>query len=165
MAAISPSQLLNVGAPHMPDTEFKPAISSAADWLPDGMHRTREPRRKTYLLGLLVHSDGAFTSDCVVRNFSEGGAGITLAKRQMLPADFYLIVVKYALACHAKVAWLDFPARGLRFTDKHILTESSPRELLYLRQLWLDLSVRSGGIPHVEQWNAEQRAARCGSAF
>ena len=132
---------------------------------PKSAQQVREPRKKTYLFGQLVHGNGAFTVDCVIRDFSVGGAKITLAKRQALPANLYLIVVKYGIACRADVAWLRFPARGLRFTDKYSLEASLPQDLMFLRQLWLGRCVRSGGVPVVEPWDAEQRAALKGATF
>jgi len=149
----------------MPNIEPNPAAQLPTDRRPASTHPVREPRKKTYLFGLLVHSNGAFTADCVVRNISVGGAKITLAKRQLLPGDIHLIVVKYGLACRADVVWLDFPARGLRFADRHFLAESLQRELMFLRQLWLGLCPRSGGIPVVEPWDADQRMALSGLAF
>lgn len=125
----------------------------------------RAPRKKTYLFGLLVHGNGTFTLDCIVRNISTGGAKVTLAQRQPLPGNIYLIVVKYGLACRAEIAWLSFPARGLRFADMHFVADSLPQELMFLRQLWLEHCPRSGGIPVVEPWDAQRRMALSGTAF
>jgi len=125
----------------------------------------RAPRKKTYLFGLLVHGNGVFTIECIVRNISAGGAKVTLAQRQPLPGNLYLIVVKYGLACRAEIAWLSFPARGLKFADMHFVADSMPRELMFLRELWLEHCPRSGGIPVVEAWATERRLALSGSAF
>jgi hypothetical protein len=115
--------------------------------------------------GLLVHGDGAFTVACTIRDISEGGAKIMLERRRPLPGDVYLIVVKYGVAHLARVAWLNFPARGLQFAETYPLSADVPKELAFLRQLWLDLCARAGSIPVVPQWNAEQIKALSGSSF
>jgi hypothetical protein len=130
-----------------------------------GAFEFRAPRKRTYLTGLLVYGDGAFTLACTIRDISEGGAKIILEKRQPLPGDIHLIVVKYGVAYLAKVAWLNFPARGLQFSGTYSLKEIVPKELTFLRQLWLDLCARSGGVPVVEQWDVEQAKALSGSSL
>jgi len=115
-----------------------------------GSYDVRPVRKRTCLSGKLVFGDGAFapsdafTLDCTIRNISKGGAKIVLARRQPLPLRLYLIVVKHCVAHQAKVAWLDFPARGLEFLQTYPLSDALPEDLLYLRKLWGALYVRSG---------------------
>ncbi len=115
-----------------------------------GTYQFRPPRKRTCLNGKLVYSedaslpDGAFTLDCTVRDISEGGAKVVLSRRQLLPADLFLIVVKYGVAHWAKVVWLEFPARGLKFSRTYRLSEPLPDELEFLRKLWRDLYTRPG---------------------
>jgi len=109
-----------------------------------GAYEATPVRKRTCLSGKLVFGEGAFTLDCTIRNISEGGARVILAKRQPLPPDLYLIVVKHCVAHQAKVVWLNFPARGLQFFGTHPLSETLPAELKFLRKLWGDLHVRSG---------------------
>jgi len=115
--------------------------------------RSRPPRKRTCLNGKLVFSDtlsppdGALTLDCMIRDISEGGAKIILAKRQPLPSHLYLIVVKYCVAYWADVVWLNYPARGLCFSRKYAMNGILPEELGFLRALWGDLYARPG---HVE---------------
>lgn len=149
----------------MPPIDQLPPGPACADNSAERTYCDRDPRKKTYLFGLLVHGDGAFTMDCVVRNISAGGAKIALAKRQPLPGELFLIVVKYGLACRAHVAWLSFPERGLKFADMHFLAQPPPQELTFLRELWLGLCPRAGGVPVVEPWRVEQRTALSGTAF
>jgi len=116
-------------------------------------HRPRPPRTRTCLISKLVYSktasppDGAFTLDCTIRNISEGGAKVILAKRQPLPSDLYLIVVKYSVAYWTKVVWLNYPARGLKFSTTYMMNGTLPDNLKFLRALWGDLYARPG---HVE---------------
>jgi hypothetical protein len=149
----------------MSSFDFRPPVPPPIDRGPESTLQARDPRKKTYLFGLLVHGNGTFTVDCIVRNISAGGAKITLAQRNPLPGNIYLIVVKYGLACRSEIAWLSFPARGLKFADMHFVAQNLPQELMFLRQLWLEHCPRTGGIPVVEPWDAARRLALSGSAF
>jgi len=122
---------------------------------PAGAYESRPPRKRTCLDGKLVYGEGAFTIDCSVRDISEGGAKVALARHQALPSDLHLIVVKYCVAYSAKTMWVNFPARGLKFHGAYPLSETLPKELKFLRQLWLDISARSGGHPDTGLWDAE----------
>jgi hypothetical protein len=109
-------------------------------------HKKRVPRTRTLLDGKLIYGDGVFTVDCAIRDISEGGAKVALSGHMSLPADLILIIVKKGIAYQAKVMWVNFPARGLKFSKAHALNEPLPTELKYLRQLWLNLSARSGSV-------------------
>jgi hypothetical protein len=117
-----------------------------------GAYEARPPRRRTCLNGKLVYGDGAFTPDgaftldCAIHDISEGGAKVILTKRQAVPPDLYLIVIKHCVAYQAKVVWLEFPARGLKFSKTYALNAPLPEELKFLRKLWGDLYARSGEI-------------------
>ncbi|MGD0142643.1 MAG: PilZ domain-containing protein [Rhizomicrobium sp.] len=119
---------------------------------PQRAHEARAPRHRTYLNGKLVYGegifapDGAFSLDCAIRDMSEGGARVTLSKRQPLPSDLFLIVVKYCVAYRAKVVWMEFPARGLKFSTTYPLSADLPDDLKFLRRLWGELYVRLGGV-------------------
>jgi hypothetical protein len=115
-----------------------------------GEFRARAPRRRTCLNGKLVYGDGIFapdgalTLDCAIRDISDGGARIVLSKRQPIPVNLYLIVVKFGVAYHASVVWLNFPARGLKFSQRYDLTAALPDDLKFLHRLWAELGTRSG---------------------
>jgi hypothetical protein len=134
----------------MPNTEL--TSSSTRTRSPDhaGAFQARSPRQRTCLNGKLAYGDGIFapdgalTLDCAIRDISEGGARIVLAKRQPIPVNLYLIVVKFAVAYHASVVWLNYPARGLKFSEKYDLTGSLPVELRFLHRLWAELGTRNG---------------------
>jgi len=119
---------------------------------PPRAHQERPSRHRTYLNGKLVYGegifapDGAFSLDCAIRDMSEGGAKVTLNKSQPLPFDLYLIVVKFCVAYRAKVMWMEFPARGLQFSQTYPLSAELPEELKFLRRLWGELYVRSGSL-------------------
>ena len=115
----------------------------------DGINRGRRASAP-YLNGKLVYSDGpslpdgSFTIDCSIRDISEGGAKVVLAKRRASAARLFLIVVKYCTAHWARVVWLKYPARGLQFSKTYKLDAGLPDELKFIRELWGDLSARSG---------------------
>jgi hypothetical protein len=115
-------------------------------------YQPRPQRKRTCLNGKLVYSedaslpDGAFTLDCTIRDISEGGAKVILARRQLLPPDLYLIVVKYCVAYWAKIVWLKYPARGLMFSKTYPLSGPLPDELKFIRKLWGDLYARPGVV-------------------
>jgi hypothetical protein len=112
------------------------------DLRPADAYQPRPPRKRTCLNGKLVYDedvllpDGASTLDCRIHDISEGGAKVILAKRQPLPPDLYLIVVKYCVAHWATVVWREFPARGLKFSKTYSLNTPLPDNLRFLRELW-----------------------------
>ncbi|HEY0281671.1 MAG TPA: PilZ domain-containing protein [Rhizomicrobium sp.] len=113
---------------------------------------SRPPRKRTCLNGKLVFSEdasffnGSLTLDCMIRDISEGGAKIVLSQHQLMPGGLYLIVVKYGVAHWAKVVWLEFPARGLKFITTFKLREPLREELMFLRKLWDELYTRPGAV-------------------
>ena len=109
-----------------------------------GARLPRPARTPTYLNGKLAYGEGAFTVDCAIRDLSDGGAKIILTKRQALPLDLYLVIIKNCVAYKARVAWLNFPARGLAFCQVYALSGTLPEELKFLRRLWGELYARSG---------------------
>jgi hypothetical protein len=112
-----------------------------------GHFEYREPRRRVYLNGKLVHGDGAFSFDCVIRDLSPGGAKIAVRRTQMMPRDLYLIAVKACLAHHAQVVWTNVPSRGLKFVDTFDLNDNLPENVKFLRPLWESVCVRGAATP------------------
>jgi hypothetical protein len=110
----------------------------------DRVFKARPPRTRTCLKGKLVHDGGAFTIDCAIHDISDGGAKVILEKRQALPSELYLIVVKHGVAYRAKVVWQKFPARGLMFVEPYALAAVLPDSVKFLHRLWIDLCARPG---------------------
>lgn len=52
--------------------------------------RRSRPRMKTFKSGRLVFHDGRSTLDCVVRNFSEGGAKLSFNQVAAIPDEFQI---------------------------------------------------------------------------
>jgi hypothetical protein len=114
----------------------------------------RAPRQRTCLLGKLVYSDGSFwtdkffTLDCSINDLSEGGAKVTIAKHQLLPASLYLIIIKHSVAHRAEMAWMKYPSRGLRFRETYKLEEPMPGGMKFLQNVWTALYPRNSCIQH-----------------
>jgi hypothetical protein len=126
-----------------------------AELSPPVIFLLREPRRRTCLSGKLVYGDGdadaapSMTLDCAIRDISEGGARITLDKQVPLPVDLYLISVKHGLVYQAKVVWMKYPARGLKFLHVYMLKGAMPEKLKFLQNLLVELNARSGAEPAI----------------
>ena len=111
--------------------------------MPPGVaYKARPPRTRTCLKGKLVHDGGAFTIDCAIHDISDGGAKVILEKRQALPSELYLIVVKHGIAYRSKIVWQKFPARGLMFVEPYALAGILPDGVKFLHRLWIDLCER-----------------------
>jgi hypothetical protein len=149
----------------MPSTDSTPALPGPPNYRPPSAYLQREPRKRTCLSGKLVYGEGTYSLDCAIRDLSEGGARVTLEKRQALPLNLHLIVVKYCVAYQAKVVWMNFPARGLQFSKTFRLSTTLPGEMKYLEQLWTNVCARSGQDAAAAEWSAEQAAALSGSSF
>jgi hypothetical protein len=108
------------------------------------VYKNRPPRQRTFLNGKLVFRDGDFTLDCTINNISDGGAKVIMDRHAPLPGDLYLIVVKHCVAYEAKVMWMNFPARGLKFVNTYPLSQALPTHLTFLRKLWSGLYMRDG---------------------
>jgi hypothetical protein len=137
----------------MPDTDLMHIGLPQLEQTLVAGQQPRPPRRRTCLNGKLVFSDtmsppdGSLTLDCMIHDISDGGAKVILARRQLLPFQLYLIVVKYCVAYWAQVVWLNYPARGLKFCKTYAMDGFLPDDMKYIRALWSDLSDRPG---HVE---------------
>jgi len=128
---------------------------------PADAYQPRPPRKRTCLNGKLVYDqdmlspDGALTLDCRIHDISEGGAKVILARRQPLPPDLYLIVVKYGVAHWAKIVWQAFPARGLQFSKTYSLSAPLPDNLRFLRDLW---AISARDLETSNGWSVGQAA-------
>jgi hypothetical protein len=95
----------------------------------------RSPRRRTLLAGKVVFGEGR-TVNCTIRNISETGAKITLARGECIPSNVFLIDRKTATAYEAKVRWIKAPDFGLEFVNAYNLEPQLPAELRYLLGIW-----------------------------
>jgi hypothetical protein len=63
---------------------------------------------------MVVHADFGASVPCIIRNLSEGGAGISIDDNWKAPEKFWLIRTVERLACEATPAWRHGSFAGLR---------------------------------------------------
>ena len=95
----------------------------------------RSARRRTFLAGKVVYGEGT-ALNCTIRNLSETGAKITLARGDCIPTHVFLIDRRTSTAYEARVRWIKAPDFGLAFTKAYNLEEPLPAELRYLVRIW-----------------------------
>lgn len=98
---------------------IEPLDAALGELEPDGRadadsNRRRARRYRVLLSGWVVHSDFAASVPCVIRNLSEGGAGISIDENWKAPEKFWLIRTAERLACEAAPAWRQGSFAGLR---------------------------------------------------
>lgn len=77
-------------------------------------NRRSARRYRVLLSGLVVHADFSASVPCIIRNLSEGGAGISIDEDWKAPETFWLIRIVERLACEATPAWRHGAFAGLR---------------------------------------------------
>jgi hypothetical protein len=108
-----------------------------ADILPPVVAERRDSsRQKVLFKGKIAYADGAFSTDCVIRDLSRNGARIALPKGQSMPTRAYLIDVRTGIAYESVVSWIRIPQFGLRFVSQHNLQYVTNPSLTFLKRLW-----------------------------
>jgi hypothetical protein len=92
---------------------------------------------------MIVSRDGAQSVSCTIRDLSFGGARIALPSDTILPAQFYLLTSRQAVAYEAHTAWRSTTQAGLKITAEHRLSAGVHAELLFLWRLFLELGPRA----------------------
>lgn len=85
---------------------------------PIAAERRASPRRRTLLAGVARQTDrlAAATMDCRIRNLSDHGARLEVARAGWLPDRFELAVNGRELRKWVEVVWRGPDAAGVRFT-------------------------------------------------
>jgi hypothetical protein len=96
----------------------------------------RAVRKRTLLSGRVVYGEDDRVRDCTIRDLSETGARITLAKGEVIPTRVFLIDKRTATAYEARVTWIKAPDFGLSFVNSYSLDGDMPRELNFLKPIW-----------------------------
>ena len=123
-------------------------MADPADLPPRVVNQRRAPRRRTLFGGKVVYGEGGqHVCDCTIRDLSETGAKIAIAKGAIIPTRVILIDRRTPIAYEAKVSWIKAPDFGLTFLKTHSLEGDVPAELAYLKRLWKKLCVPLGGTP------------------
>ena len=102
-----------------------------------------EPRRakraRTLLKGKLSYGHGAFTVDCVIRDFSHSGARVRVQPGVAIPANLYLVHLRNRTAFEATVKWRDDDGNlGLKLNAAHDLDHTDHAEMKVLRRYCID---------------------------
>jgi hypothetical protein len=86
-----------------------------SDETTDRIEAREHPRRRVLLKGLLVHGSELLTTECTLRNISEGGARVQVSTFTVVTAPVALLVTRLDRAWAAKVVWQIGWLMGLRF--------------------------------------------------
>ena len=81
------------------------------------LERRRHPRGRVYYGGAIAFNARNSTLDCIVRNFSRGGAKIEFENSAILPDRVDFEVVRRGLSCLARLVWRDHNTAGLMFSE------------------------------------------------
>jgi len=104
--------------------------------MPPPGERRPNGRRRALKGGIVVHSQGHFTSPCTIRNISAEGARITFKLGEVMPVDFILIDTWAGVGHRARIAWIGPCEAGVAFGvafDMNALTDPG---LGYLKRFW-----------------------------
>jgi len=106
-----------------------------------GPDRRMAQRSRALLAGKLIVGNGAMSSDCTIRDMTDGGARIRISHAVGLPKAVMLLVIKDGLVFEANVAWRRGDELGLEFTRRMDVRDEAMRSL-GLRALWAELTPR-----------------------
>ncbi|HMI96011.1 MAG TPA: PilZ domain-containing protein [Micropepsaceae bacterium] len=123
------------------------AQPDSADLPPRVVNQRQTSRKRTLLGGKVVYGDGQHVRDCTIRDLSETGARIAIAKGEVIPTRVFLIDRRVPIAYEATVSWIKAPDFGLAFLRVHSLKGDLPPELDYLKRVWSKHCVPLGGTP------------------
>lgn len=102
----------------------------------------RAPRQRTLYAGVLIHGAASLTTDCSVKDISDGGARIKLTAMVVLSAPVILLTPRIGDAHEVQVIWQRGAELGLRFVRKiDLKTPESDIDRL-TRRLWLERCAR-----------------------
>ena len=109
---------------------------------PTTQERRKEHRQRVLLGGKLVHSNTAFSMDCVLRNLSPFGARVVIPVGAVVPDQFELIEMKSGAVYGCRVVWREYPQIGVTFESNALLMQADTPRLMALKRLWLDSQLR-----------------------
>ena len=104
---------------------------------PRVVERRPKPRRRVLLSGRVSLSEGVHHFDCTIRDLTDAGARITVAKSQLIPSSVFLINMRDRTVHESKVVWNNGREVGLSFSRSFSLAEIPDPKLLYLKRLCL----------------------------
>ena len=101
-----------------------------------------QSRGDAFWAALVTYSKGAHSFDCTLRNVSETGAQVVMAKNAQFPSEFYLINIRDRIAYDVKVVWNHGSAVGVTFKKIYPLSDFADSTLSFLDRLWHSKGVR-----------------------
>ncbi|MGH7489486.1 MAG: PilZ domain-containing protein [bacterium] len=102
--------------------------------LPPIVEARKAPRKRVVLGAKVVYNEGGFSVDCRIRDLSDGGARIVLAKGAFIPTRVVLIDTRNGIAYESEVVWLKAPEFGLKFLATYSIRGALPPQLQYLKR-------------------------------
>lgn len=92
-----------------------PLMQRYAGQMQGGEAERRAAQRRRVLKGATLSFNSGYSAfECVVRNQSEGGAGLSLAETFALPQTFRLAISGEARARTARIVWRGLDKLGVR---------------------------------------------------
>jgi len=102
--------------------------------VPPLLERRPKTRRRVLLAGRVSYFDGAYEFACSIKDLSETGARITLARGQPVPKIIALANLTSRVLYKAQIVWNDGRHAGVRFLDQLPAAELTEP---HLRRLFL----------------------------
>ncbi|HXJ00782.1 MAG TPA: PilZ domain-containing protein [Micropepsaceae bacterium] len=106
----------------------------------------RAARKRTLLSGKVIYGEDNRVRDCTIRDLSQSGARIALARGEVIPTRVFLIDRRSASLYEARVTWIKAPDFGLTFMNAYSLDRELPPELRHLEQVWARFRSPLGNI-------------------
>jgi hypothetical protein len=96
------------------------------------VERRQSARARVIYGGVIAYNRRQSTIECVIRNFSEGGAKVEFDNPAVLPEVIDLLIAKKDRAFTAKIAWRQANQAGLAFQSAQ---QDAPIPLDWARRL------------------------------
>jgi hypothetical protein len=126
----------------MPTVQRKPENPTA------GPDLRLTARRRALLGGMIVARDGTSSSNCTIRELSEGGARIEVPRATNVPSKVYLLTSRQASAQEAQIVWRNATQAGLKLGAVHELSPKMNSDMRHLWRLYLELRPRAFDNTH-----------------
>jgi hypothetical protein len=75
------------------------------------------PRVRSFLRGEIVHSAGSIRIECLIRDLSDGGARLQVARSVIIPDPFELQIQQKGLIHRCRIIWRHEDELGAQFRD------------------------------------------------
>jgi hypothetical protein len=92
-------------------------------------------RKQAVQTGKVAYRGNSHSFNCTIRDISEAGARIGLSECHFLPKDFFLIDTRNRIIHEARVVWVAYSQRGVRFLRSYPIDQRLPPELEFLKRL------------------------------